>query len=94
MLLLVLSPLLIPLALMAGRRLRQPWADHLSWLGFLAMGLFSTLFVLTLARDVALLLLWIADSIFSASMPLAQIRMVTGEVVPVLALLVTALGFF
>ena len=92
-LLLVLSPLLMPLGLMAGRRLRQPWADRLSWLGFLAMGLFSTLFVMTLARDVALLLLGLADAGFSASMPLAQIRMASGEAVPILALLVTALGF-
>jgi predicted MPP superfamily phosphohydrolase len=35
---------------------RQPLSDRLAWAGLLAMGLFSSLLVLTLARDLVLLL--------------------------------------
>src|SRR5688572_18400656 len=58
---LALSALVMPLGLMAGRVAKQPLADVLTWVGLLFMGLFSSMLVLTLARDVALLLLWLAD---------------------------------
>ncbi|MCY1163968.1 MULTISPECIES: metallophosphoesterase [Polaromonas] len=90
---LVLSTLLMPLGLLGSRVVRQPWADRLSWVGLLLMGLFSSLFVLTLLRDVALLLLWLADALTPLALPLAQWRTASAEVVPVLALLVTLLGF-
>lgn len=50
---LVISTFLVPLALL-GRFLvaRQVLADRLSWLGGLAMGLFSSVLVLTVLRDV------------------------------------------
>jgi predicted MPP superfamily phosphohydrolase len=56
---LIASALLIPAALMA-RRLSTTWADALSWIGMLAMGFFSSLLVLTLLRDVVLLVATIA----------------------------------
>ncbi len=60
-LMLAASALLMPLALLA-RRVRSPrGADALAWAGMLCMGLFSSLFVLTLARDAVLLLAAIAD---------------------------------
>jgi predicted MPP superfamily phosphohydrolase len=53
--LLVISALLLPLSLI-GRKLRWPSArTALAWLGMLAMGLFSSLFVLTVVRDALLL---------------------------------------
>jgi hypothetical protein len=58
---LVLSALLMPLGLMAGRVAKQPLADVLTWVGLLFMGLFSSMLVLTVARDAGLLLLWLAD---------------------------------
>lgn len=50
---LVISTFLVPLALL-GRFLvaRQALADRLSWLGGLAMGLFSSVLVLTVLRDI------------------------------------------
>ena len=49
--LLVASWLLMPMALLARRIRRQPLSDRLAWTGLLLMGLFSSLFVLTLLRD-------------------------------------------
>ena len=92
-LLLVLSPVLIPLGVMGGRVVRQPWADRVSWIGLLLMGLFSSLFVLTLARDVTLLVLRIIDALAPFALPHAHISIVTAEAVPLLALLATAIGF-
>eukprot|EP01036_Dinobryon_divergens_P054351 gene54351-72631_t len=53
-----LSALLMPLGLLGSRVLRQPWADRLSWVGLLLLGLFSSLLVLTVLRDVLLLAAW------------------------------------
>ena len=96
-LVLVLSAVLMPLGLAGSRVLKQPWADRLSWVGLLLMGLFSSLFVLTVARDAGLLLLWTLDAagVLAPWPPLgqAQVRTVSAVAVPLLALLVTALGF-
>ena len=51
--LLLASWLLMPMALLARRIRRQPLSDRLAWTGLLLMGLFSSLFVLTLLRDAA-----------------------------------------
>ncbi len=55
--LLAASWLLMPMALWARRVRRQPLADRMAWVGTLLMGLFSMLFVLTLLRELLLLLL-------------------------------------
>ena len=91
--LLLLSIVLMPLGLMGSRAFRQPWADRLSWVGLLFMGFFSSLLVLTLARDVLLLLLLAIEALTSAGWPLGQLRAASGLAVPVLALVVTAIGF-
>lgn len=81
---LALSTLLMPMSIFSGmltpdRRL----ADRLSGIGSLAMGLFSSLLVLTLLRDVALALL-------PAAMPAA--RAASAALVAGTALLVTLVG--
>jgi uncharacterized protein len=79
------SALLMPMALLA-RRVRSPsWADRLAWAGSLAMGLFSSLFVLTLLRDLVLALAW------GVSRP--GVAQPTALAVPLAALLITAWGF-
>ena len=63
--LLLASAMLMPLGLVARRLLRPPAADRITWIGMLAMGLFSTLLVATLLRDLVLLLApagWAAPS--------------------------------
>ncbi|KJK22889.1 serine/threonine protein phosphatase [Burkholderiaceae bacterium 16] len=84
---LALSWPLIPAGLLA-RRLDQPWCDALTWVGMLAMGFFSSLLMLTLARDVVLL----AGAV--TGWHPAWLLSRTAAAVPVLALLVTALGLF
>ena len=54
---LAISSLLVPFAMLARFVIaRQDLADRLSWLGGLAMGLFSSLLVFTVLRDVVRLL--------------------------------------
>lgn len=55
-LLLVASTLLMPMGLLARRVRRQPLSDRLAWAGLIFMGLFSSLFVLTLVRELVLLI--------------------------------------
>ncbi|HEV7814379.1 MAG TPA: metallophosphoesterase, partial [Janthinobacterium sp.] len=82
-LLLAVSALLMPLGLMARFIIRdQQWSDRVTWAGSLFMGLFSSLFILTLLRDIALPFLAPAAAGDSAI------------AVPALALLVTLIGFF
>jgi len=90
---LVLSALLMPMGLLAGRIVKQPLADVLTWVGLLFMGLFSSMLVLTLARDAGLLLLWLADLALPGRLPLAWLRVASAEAVPLLGVLVTLLGF-
>ena len=89
---LVLSALLMPLGLVAGRVARPPLANVLTWLGLLLLGLFSSLLVLTVLRDVALLLRWLAGLVLPVA-PLQGFRSASAGWVPLLALLVTLLGF-
>jgi predicted MPP superfamily phosphohydrolase len=53
--LLVAFCIVIPLSVMTRSLRNQAWADRLAWVGLLAMGFFSSLFVLTVLRDVFLL---------------------------------------
>jgi predicted MPP superfamily phosphohydrolase len=81
-LLLLASTALTPLGLVARRLLRPQAADRLTWAGMLAMGLFSSLLVFTLLRD--LLLLVVPTSLAAGS----------AIAVPLLALAATVLGAF
>lgn len=81
-LLLLLSTLLIQAGMLARFFIAaQPLADRLAWAGALAMGLFSSLLVLTFLRDILLLL--------PGSAPL---RTATAIAVPVLALAFSLVG--
>ena len=91
---LFLSALLMPLGLLGSRVSKQPWADRLSWIGLLLMGLFSSLFVLTALRDVTLLVLTLTNRALPGRLPLAQITQLSAAAVPVLALAVTVVGLF
>ncbi len=86
---LVLSALLLPLGLIARGIASQPLSDRLSWVGLIAMGLFSSLFVLTLLREPVLLLGYLA---LSAS-GFAELVTASAVAVPVLALGVSIIGF-
>jgi len=83
---LVVSALLIPFGLTARRWARPPRSDWLAGTGLFALGLFSSVFVLTLLRELVLLAGWLAG----ASVDLAA---ATAPWVPLLALAITLVGF-
>jgi len=86
-LLLCASSVLVRIGLVAPSLRRSRWSGALAWAGLLSMGLFSSLLVLTVARDLLLLVLALLDAgraAFTQGSALA---------VPLLALGVTAIGF-
>ncbi len=92
-LLLVASALLAPLGLLSRRFAKPPAADRLAWAGLLAMGLFSSLFVVTVLRDVVLLLAAAANLAQPGLVP-ADLGAITAAAVPLLALAASLVGAF
>jgi len=86
---LAVSVLATPLWPLARRVTRQPLRDRLMWTSMLAMGSFSSLFVLTLFRDVALA----ASAVLGAHSVETVLRHDGALAVPLLALLATIVGF-
>ena len=82
-----------PLGLAARRLARPPVADRLAWAGMLALGLFSSLFVFTLLRDLMLLLAALAAWI-EPGLAAPGLAALSAEAVPLLALLASLLGAF
>ena len=93
---LLASALLLPMGLLAHRVARGALADRLAWVGLLCMGLFSSLLVLTALRDVLLAAVWAAAALgwSPAQALLPGLRAGSALVVPLVALLVTVLGFW
>jgi uncharacterized protein len=89
---LIASAGLIPLALVARQVKRQPLSDRLAWAGLLAMGFFSSLFVLTFLRDVSLLIGSAIDGIWLHGNTLQEFRGFSAAAVPLLAAVSTLVG--
>jgi len=85
--LLAISTALVRIGLVAPSLRRSRWSEQLSWAGLLAMGYFSSLFVLTLVRDVVLLAVTLAGA---GSLAVSRGSAVA---VPLVALAVTVIGF-
>ena len=92
-LLLGLSLSVLPFAEYARRNKQNPCADHLAGAGFLAMGFFSSILILTLLREVVLLSGLAATGSLIEAATFQQMRMWSAAAVPLLAVLVTAVGF-
>jgi predicted MPP superfamily phosphohydrolase len=86
--LLAASTLLVPAGLMARRLAQGAAADRLTWVGMLFMGLFSSLLVLTLLRDLLLVGLGLAGA------TPAGLAADSAIAVPLLALASSLVGFF
>jgi predicted MPP superfamily phosphohydrolase len=86
MLWLLTSVCLMVAAFQMRGSVRQPWSDLMAWAGMLAMGLFSSLLVATLARDLLLLLAALAG--FHSP----QLAAWSALAVPALAFTVTLIG--
>ncbi len=65
----------------------QPWSDAVSWIGMLAMGFFSSLLILTLARDIVLAVAWLAGWQPNG------LHAYSAAAVPWIALFVTLVGY-
>jgi uncharacterized protein len=90
---LLVSALLVPQGLLGRQAKTNSWRTALVWTGLLAMGLFSSLLVLTLLRDAVLLAAWIAQSA-GLALHNTGLRHTSALAVPVLALAMTVLGFW
>jgi predicted MPP superfamily phosphohydrolase len=90
--LLMLSFVMMPMSLIVGRRRATPLADAFTWVGMLLMGLFSSLLVLTLLRDIGLALLAIAYKLQPGLPPGNDVAMASAMLVPLAAIAITTLG--
>jgi predicted MPP superfamily phosphohydrolase len=84
---LLLSAVLVPVGLLSSSLRRRRWSELLAWLGLLAMGLFSSLLVATLLRDLVL----VAAAL--AGVKSAALAYYSALAVPLLALGVSFVGF-
>jgi len=91
---LALSAVLMPMGMLARRVAKPPLANLLTWLGLLCMGLFSTLLVLTVLREGLLLLVRAMDGFWPGALSIVAVQSDTALALPLVALLVTALGFW
>ncbi|KRC79266.1 serine/threonine protein phosphatase [Achromobacter sp. Root83] len=91
---LALSCVLIPLGMLGRSSVHPPWGDRIAWVGLLAMGLFSSLFVLTVLRDALLLVAWLANLPIGASLPWTAWRRASAWAVAGLALAGTLAGLY
>src|SRR4051812_10855935 len=86
------SAVLLPFSFLARRIERQPLSDQLAWAGLLAMGFFSSLLVLTVLRDLSLLVAWVITSLLLKGVSLELFKQWSALAVPLLAVLFTLVG--
>ena len=91
--LLAVSALTLPYGLGARRAGRRRFGAELAWTGLVCMGLFSSLFVLTLARDLFLVALAVLAAVAPHALVPARFVEPSAQAVALAALLVTAWGF-
>jgi hypothetical protein len=91
--LLAASVIVMPFGLRARQRRGGASADLLAWAALLAMGFFSSLFVLTLARDLALLAGLGIDALVPGGIGLGATARRSAVAVPLVAAAITLLGF-
>jgi uncharacterized protein len=92
-LLLLASAIVLPLGLFARRSAGRGGASAwIAWGSLVAMGLFSSLFVLTVLRDLVLLAAAAVGWAWPGSVSPDAWRLVTAAAVPLLALAITVIG--
>jgi predicted MPP superfamily phosphohydrolase len=90
---LVVSAWTLPYGLRARHAPRRSLDRALAWIGLIAMGLFSSLFVLTALRDIGLGGLALVDRVVPGSVPLAAFALRSAQAVPIVAAVITLWGF-
>lgn len=91
---LVVSAATIPLPFVGLRTARPPLPHAWRWIGLISMGWFSSMFVLTLARDAGLALTWGVQWAAGGRVDWPGTQGWSAVAVVLLATLVTAIGFF
>lgn len=91
---LLASMVLMPLGLTARRIKSAVLADRVAWTGMLFMGLFSSLFVLSLLREAALLAGWLWLLVQPGAFSWPGLSAGSAAAVALLGLLMTFFGFF
>jgi uncharacterized protein len=87
---LLASCLMMPLAVFARAARDEEWSDRFAWVGLTTMGLFSSMLVFTLLRDIVLLI----ASVFLAATQRPAFEQLTATATIALALLATLIGLF
>ena len=87
------SAVLIPMAMMSRGMPNRQRADRIAWTGFVTMGLLSSILVLTVARDLCLIVGAAAGFIIDNDAAMRSFRDWSAAFVPVFAVLLSALGF-
>jgi hypothetical protein len=91
--LLLLSGVLTPAPLILRlAHLPEGAADLLAWVGYLAMGVFSSLLVLCLLRDVLLACFWVWNLVQPGSVDFAAIRHISALAVVAVSGTISAIG--
>lgn len=91
--LLLVSTLTLPFGLSARHGAARRFGPQLAWTGLVCMGLFSSLFVLTFARDAGLLAVAAIGALRPGSIGFSPLLAPTARAVVGAALLVTLWGF-
>jgi predicted MPP superfamily phosphohydrolase len=86
------SALLMPFGLWSRRIRSEVLSDRLAWIGLFCMGLFSTLLVLTLGRDILLLAAAAIDAFVPGAVGWSKLEALTAAAVPLLGGAITLLG--
>src|SRR6476660_1221449 len=79
---LLVSAVTMPLPFVGMRSQRRQFADVWKWIGLISMGWFSSLLLLTVLRDAALLLGWLGTSLSGATLDGARWRLWSAAAVP------------
>jgi len=91
---LVVSAVTIPLPFLSRRIERNAsMGEAIKWIGLISMGWFSSMFVLTLARDAGLLLTWLAGALGGVQVQWNTLRPWTALAVLAVATATSAIGF-
>ena len=91
---LAVSVWLMPQALFARRKVHRAVSDGLVWAGSIAMGMFSSLFVLTVLRDLAVLAAGALDLVLPGAIAMRELGLWSAALVPALALALTLVGLY
>ncbi|HZQ62571.1 MAG TPA: metallophosphoesterase [Casimicrobiaceae bacterium] len=90
---LIASTCAMPLAWIARSVREQPLSDPLAWVGLVAAGSFSSLFVLTVLRDVALVGAHLVHLVVPDVVSLEETSRFSARAVPLLTLAFTVVGY-